>query len=73
MKQRPSIYWKAPESNQYIESFNNFGVKAKNASDSQALIQLFTNYCTHKKCLNCNIGHNILRDKSLRERSIPLL
>jgi Protein of unknown function (DUF2851) len=62
-----------PESNQYIESFNNFGVKAKNASDSQALIQLFTNYCTHKKCLNCNIGHNILRDKSLRERSIPLL
>ena len=34
--------------------------KPKNAFDSQALIGLYKNYCEKKKCLNCNIGVEIL-------------
>jgi hypothetical protein len=59
-----------PESNKYIEIFKFFGMKAENASDSQAMLQLFTDYCSQKKCLNCNIGHSILSDKNLGKQSI---
>ena len=31
--------------------------------DSQSLIQLKTNYCDLKKCLNCNVGYALLGAK----------
>ncbi len=32
-----------------------------NAAQSQALIQLYNNYCSEKRCLSCTIGLNIIR------------
>jgi hypothetical protein len=31
------------------------------AADSQAMINLFDNYCSKKRCLNCNIGMDLLK------------
>lgn len=49
------------ESNTIINNFEKNGVEAKNALDSQALIELKTNYCSQKKCLNCSIGNNLIK------------
>jgi hypothetical protein len=37
------------------------GWDAGNAAQSQALIQLYNNYCTHRRCLECTVGLNIIR------------
>ena len=37
------------------------GVKADNAGDSQALLQLKREYCDRKDCLRCRIGYEYLR------------
>jgi hypothetical protein len=49
------------EKNKITEEFNGYGLKVNNAMDSQALLQLYNNFCVPKKCLSCNIGHNILK------------
>jgi len=51
----------ASENNSIISNWVSLGVKAKNAYDTQALLQLKNEYCTHLKCLNCVIGNKILR------------
>lgn len=53
-----------PEHNFKVESFAKQGLIVQNASESQALIELKTNYCDHKKCLICSIGANILKRES---------
>jgi len=54
------LYELKAENNSIIRLFSNFGLKAKNASDSQALIQLKKEYCDKKKCLFCRIGFRFL-------------
>lgn len=49
------------ENNSIIKKWNFFGINTKNARDSQALIELKNNYCSQKKCLNCSIGNNLLK------------
>lgn len=49
------------EQNSIIRNFANAGLKAKNAYDSQALIQLRREYCEKKKCLYCRIGFHLLK------------
>lgn len=56
-----------PESNRYINIFSAYGLKPRDAFESQAIIQLRRNYCEAKKCLFCRIGHRMLSDKALRE------
>lgn len=56
-----------PEENAIIQEWSDLGMKAENAFDSQAFIELFNNFCTKKKCLECNIGINIL-ERSLVEK-----
>ena len=34
---------------------------AANAAQSQALLQLYNNYCSAKRCLECTVGLNIIR------------
>jgi hypothetical protein len=51
-----------PEKNKITRLWQEVGVAAKNAAHSQALIELKNNYCTHKKCLQCSIGHFILKN-----------
>ena len=49
------------EKNVIIEKFHSFGVKSQNVYESQALLQLKKNYCDYKKCLDCVVGHFILK------------
>jgi hypothetical protein len=49
------------EDNKITRLWSEFGVSSKNAFDSQALIELYNSSCSYKKCLNCQIGINILR------------
>ena len=51
------------ENNSIITNWKNEKIEAKNALDSQALIELFKNYCTPKKCLDCAVGNKIMRTK----------
>ena len=48
------------EGNAITRQWDELGVHAKNAFDSQAQIELFNEYCTKKQCLNCMIGHELL-------------
>lgn len=48
------------ENNVIIRNFNDRGIKAENAMQSQALLQLKNNYCDKKRCLECRIGHLLL-------------
>lgn len=50
-----------PEDNFILKKWKKIGVNAQNAYESQALIELYNEYCTHKKCLQCQIGVKILR------------
>lgn len=49
-----------PESNFIIRDFAVAKLKAQNAYDSQALIQLKREYCEKRKCLYCRIGYQML-------------
>ena len=51
----------APESNTIIQKFSSFGVKSKNAFDTQSLLQLKNEYCNKSKCLDCAIGIELLK------------
>ncbi len=51
----------AAEKNVIIDKFTGFGIKAKNAYDTQALLQLKNEYCNHGKCLQCAIGIQLLK------------
>lgn len=50
-----------PEENQITKSWKKIGFSNKNAFESQALIELKTNYCDKKRCLDCRIGFKILK------------
>ncbi len=52
-----------PERNYITEKFCKAGMEPNNAMQSQSMIQLYTGYCCHKKCLQCSIGASILNDK----------
>ncbi len=49
------------EDNSIINNFKKRGISIASAKDSQALLQLYTNYCTKNKCLQCAIGVNLLK------------
>lgn len=49
------------ESNAIITKWNELNVVSNNAMQSQALLELKNNYCSQKKCLNCNVGSKILQ------------
>ena len=51
------------EKNNIIEKFTTFGIKSKNAFQSQSLLQLKNEYCNNKKCLQCSVGLELLKDK----------
>ena len=50
-----------PENNRIIRGWKAAGIPAKTAFDTQALIELKTNYCDYKRCLDCNVGNALLR------------
>ena len=49
------------ERNVIIDKFKTFGIASENVYESQALLQLKKEYCDLKKCLDCAVGHFILK------------
>ena len=50
------------EKNTIINKWNKFGIESANSLQSQALLELKNNYCSQKKCLNCSVGNNLLKN-----------
>lgn len=48
------------EDNRYMRAWMAAGVRPGNAFDSQALLQLSTEFCTPKRCHECPVGRRIL-------------
>ncbi len=53
-----------PENNQIINKFSERGITASNALQSQALLHLRTHYCLPRRCLECRIGHVLMKSGS---------
>lgn len=51
----------ASEKNATIDKFISFGLKPKNAFESQTLLELKNEYCNKKSCLQCAIGVELLK------------
>ncbi len=49
------------EKNGVIVHWDAIGIKGKNSSESQSLLQLYNNYCRNKLCLQCAVGLKILK------------
>ena len=49
------------EKNAILDKFLSFNIKAKNAFEAQALLQLKNEYCNQKKCLQCAVGLELLK------------
>lgn len=49
------------EKNSIMEKFSSFGLKPKNAFETQSLLQLKNEYCSKNKCLDCAIGVELLK------------
>lgn len=49
------------EKNGIVSKFLELKIKADNAFDSQALLELKNNYCAKKRCLHCAIGNSLLK------------
>jgi hypothetical protein len=51
------------ESNMIIKQWKVLGLPSRTAFDSQALVQLYNNYCLKRRCLECNIGAAIVNPR----------
>lgn len=52
------------EENSIITNFKNHGISIANAKESQAILQLYNEYCTKNKCLQCVVGSSLLQGNS---------
>lgn len=53
------------EKNAITDKFDSFGIKSKNAFESQSLLELKNEYCNHKACLKCAIGLELLKNNQI--------
>ena len=51
----------APEKNAILDKFSSFGIKSKNAFETQSLLQLKNEYCNKSRCLECAIGIELMK------------
>ncbi|MBX5439866.1 MAG: DUF2851 family protein [Thermoflavifilum sp.] len=49
------------ENNQVIRTWKQYHIQPAHAGDSQALYQLYQQYCQPRRCLQCAIGHHLLK------------
>ena len=49
------------EDNVIIKTWEDLGFRAKNAADSQGLIELHNALCMKRRCLDCSIGFSLLQ------------
>ena len=57
------------EDNTYIRLWKECGVEARNAADTQALIQLQHRYCERKDCLRCRFGYYSMKRSQSHNQS----
>ncbi|MDI9357009.1 MAG: DUF2851 family protein [Chitinophagaceae bacterium] len=57
------LYSLKNEKNAIADFYTFMPIKQETAHDSQAILELYNAYCTKKKCLECQIGLNILKNK----------
>ncbi len=50
-----------PENNRVTRMWEQCGIPAAHAGDSQALLQLKTGYCDKRRCLHCRFGYEYLK------------
>ncbi len=50
-----------PERNSIVSRWTSIGVAPTNAAQSQALIQRYNEYCSTRKCLECNLAFRLLK------------
>lgn len=50
-----------PENNKVTRRFTDVGFEVNNGLASQGALQLHNKYCTFKRCLECQIGHEVLK------------
>lgn len=50
-----------PERNFITKIWASLDLKCKSAFDSQALIEQYNEFCTHRKCLQCAVGVEVLK------------
>ncbi|HLT51373.1 MAG TPA: DUF2851 family protein, partial [Arenibacter sp.] len=53
-----------PEDNSIISRYKELGVHFPSAMESQAILQLYNEYCLKNKCLQCAVGHRLLNGKA---------
>lgn len=53
----------APEKNRVTNIWEELLIENKSLWDSQALLELYYNYCNRKKCLNCSIGIKTIKSE----------
>jgi hypothetical protein len=49
------------ENNKITRIWHSLGMQVSTASDSQALLEWYTAYCSQKRCLECRVGMDLLR------------
>jgi hypothetical protein len=49
------------EKNAIMDKFRSFGVHPVSAFETQALLQLKNEYCSKSRCLECNIGIELMK------------
>lgn len=49
------------EKNSITQGWQQLGIASQHAFDSQALIELKTQYCSKKRCLECGVGNALLK------------
>ena len=52
------------EKNSIINRWRKLGIHSHNAYQTQALLQLKNHYCSHKRCLECQIGNTLIKKTS---------
>lgn len=53
-----------PEDNSIISRYKELGVHFPSAMESQAILQLYNEYCLKNNCLQCAVGHRLLNGKA---------
>lgn len=53
-----------PEENSIVSNFKSLKIDIKNAEDSQAHLQLYNEYCSKNRCLQCAVGAHLLNGNS---------
>ena len=49
------------EKNAILDKFKSIGISTKNAFEAQTLLQLKSEYCNKRRCLDCAIGSELLK------------